>query len=117
MMEELVNATIINGVHREGDIIDAEANDTGLTVSENGEILENNAELNNSNPEASESEAPVAANVDSGNEMKEENGPADQEEHATEDKQGQENAGAAVEDNKNSAADKQVKDEEEKSDS
>src|SRR5436190_2635225 len=73
MMEELVKATIINGVHREGDINDTEANDMGLTVTENGEILENKAEPNNSDPDSSESAAPTAANMDPRNEMKEDN--------------------------------------------
>jgi len=70
MMEELVKATIINGVQREDDTSDSEVNNKRLTVSETGEILENNAELNNSDPEASESAAPLEADVDLANEMK-----------------------------------------------
>jgi segregation and condensation protein B len=118
MMEELVKATIINGVQREDDTSDSEVNNKRLTVSETGEILENNAELNNSDPEASESAAPLEADVDLANEMKKENGPADQnEEQATGDKQGVEIADPATKDNEISATDKQVKDEVERSDS
>src|SRR5690349_3046471 len=55
MMEELVKATVINnGIQREGDRDDAEAgNSNGLTVSQNGEIVENES-LNNSITEMSE---------------------------------------------------------------